>query len=143
MSLGTAAEADALRLVLTLTLARDEAAALLARAVEVDGLWPSAVLAALAERLPADPHLWRDVAATLDRRLAPRLTALAGRPLCDLLPRLSGDDLDVADLAAFLWSQVRRRERALAPVLARAAREIEARIVADAGRASLSDRTCP
>jgi hypothetical protein len=138
MSLGTAAEADALRLVLTLTLARDEAAALLARADEVDGLWPSVVVATLAERLAADPRLWREVAATLDRRLAPRLAALAGRPLCDLLPWLSGDDrLDVADLAAFLWSQVRRRERALAPVLARAVREIEARIVADAGRRAL------
>lgn len=132
MAFGTADEAAALRLVLTLTLARDEAAALLA--VEVDGLWPSAVVAALAERLAADAPLWRDVAALLDRRLAPRLSALAGRPLPDLLAALSAPDLDVADLAAFLWSQVRRRERALAPVLARAAREIEARIVADAGR---------
>jgi len=130
-----APEAGALRLVLTLALTRREAAGLLARAGEVECLWPSAVVAALGDALVGDEQLWREVTATLDDRLAPWLAELGGRPLRDLLARVSGDaDVDVPALTALLWSLIRRRQRALGPVLARMDREVEGLIVADAGR---------
>lgn len=130
-----APEAGALRLVLTLALTRGEAAGLLARAGEDECLWPSAVVAALGDALVDDEQLWREVTATLDRRLAPWLAELGGRPLRDLLARVDADaDVDVPALAALLWSLIRRRQPALGPVLARVVREVEGLIVADAGR---------
>lgn len=128
-------EAGALRLVLALALTPREAAGLLARAGEVERLWPSAVVAALGDAVAGDEQLWREVTATLDDRLAPWLAELGGQPLRDLLARVSGDDdVDVPALTALLWSLVRRRQRALGPLLAHVVREVEGLIVADAGR---------
>lgn len=130
-----APEAGALRLVLTLALSRREAAGLLARAGDGECLWPSAVVAALGDALVGDEQLWREVTATLDDRLAPWLAELGGRPLRDLLARVDADaDVDVPALTALLWSLIRRRQRGLGPLLARVVREVEDRIVADAGR---------
>lgn len=130
-----APEAAALRLVLTLALSTREAADLLARATNVDGLWPSAVVAALGDALVDDEQLWREVTVILDQRLAPWLAEFGDRPLRDLLARVSGEiDVDAPALAALLWSLVRRRQRALGPVLARLVRETYGLIVADAGR---------
>lgn len=135
-------DAAALRLVLGLVLSRREALQL-ARPVlpEVDGLWPSAVVAALVDRLPADPVLWRDLAGLLDARLAPWLADLDARSPAAALRRLPDDgEPDIPALAALLWSLARRRSRALAPLLARLVCEVEARIVADAGRRAREHR---
>lgn len=135
-------EAAALRLVLGLVLTRREAAER-ARSLqlEVDALWPSAVVAALADIAAADPARWRELGALLDARLAPWLADLEGRSLAAALHALpGGDELDVPALAALVWSLVRRRSRALAPVLARLVCEVEALIVADAGRRTREPR---
>lgn len=135
---GEAPEAGALRLVLTLALSEGEAGHLLARATGAEHLWPSAAVAALAEAAMGDEALWRELAATLDARLAPWLAACGDRPLRDVAARLAADvDVDVPALTALLWSLVRRRQRALGPALARLVREIEGRIVGDVGRRDL------
>ncbi|MCY1013095.1 hypothetical protein OV079_47710 [Nannocystis pusilla] len=93
--------------MLALALTPREAAGLLARAGEVERLWPSAVVAALGDAVAGDEQLWREVTATLDDRLAPWLAELGGQPLRDLLARVSGDDdVDVPALTALLgrWS---------------------------------------
>jgi len=135
-------EAAALRLLLALTLSKREAAALLARGAEADGLWPSVVLSELADALVAEPARWPELRAILDRRLAPWLDELAACPLCDLLARLPRDetDLDIVALAALLWSLVRRRQPALMAVLARVVYEAERLILADAGRRACHHR---
>lgn len=129
------AETAALRLVLGLVLSPREAAER-ARSLglEVDALWPSAIVAALVDGAD-DPARWRDLAVLLDARLAPWLTELERGSLAASLRTLPrGDDLDVPALAALLWSLARRRSRALAPVLARLVCEAEAQIVAAVGR---------
>lgn len=135
-------EAAALRLLLALTLSAREAAALLVQgaALEVDGVWPSVVVAGLAEAMVAEPSRWPAVAALLDRRLAPWLAGLVDRPIREVVARLPRDEasVDIASLAALLWSLVRRRQPALMAVLARVLREVERLIAADAGR-----RACP
>ena len=131
-------EAAALRLVLGLVLSRQETATMLARRLgaAVDGLWPSVVVAGLADAFIAEPGRWPEVRATLDRRLAPWLAELAYRPLFEVLSRLPREEegLDIAGLAALLWSLVRDRQPALGAVLARVVGEAERLIVADAGR---------
>jgi hypothetical protein len=79
-------------------------------------------------------------AGPLSLRLAPWLAELADCPLRDVVARLPRDEtsLDIAALAALLWSLVRRRQPALMAVLARMVREAERLIAADAGR-----RACP
>lgn len=141
------ADATALRLLFTLALSPRELAELRAthrpeRALDV--LWPSALVAELVEQLADDPDLWRAVAGRLDRRLAPWLVRLAARPAREVLGPLD-DAGSVPALAARLWSLARRREPALAQVLARLACELERLIVAEAGRhalSAMSPRTC-
>lgn len=134
--------AAALRLLLALTVSAREAAELLVQGttLEVDGVWPSVVVAGLADAMVAEPSRWPPVALLLDRRLAPWLAELADCPLRDVVARLPRDEtsLDIAALAALLWSLVRRRQPALMAVLARMVSEAERLIAADAGR-----RACP
>lgn len=137
------AEAAALRLLLALTLSDREAAALLVRGtgIEADGLWSSVVVARLADACIAEPACRRELVAVLDLRLAPWLEDLSACSLCDLLARLPRDDtgLDIAALAALLWSLVRRGQPAVVAVLARVVHEAERLILADAGRRSCRD----
>ena len=136
-------EAAALRLLLALTLSDREAAAMLVRGtgIEADGLWPSVVVARLADAFITEPACRRELGVVLDRRLAPWLTDLSACSLCDLLARLPRDDtnLDIAALAALLWSLVRRRHPAVVALLARVVHEAERLILADAGRRSCRD----
>lgn len=133
----------ALRLLLMLTLTPREVAELWTACLpgrDLDGLWPSSRVADLALALVDEPSLWRAVAGVLEQRLAPWLAPIAARPLRESLALLSREGAaDVPALAALVWSLVRRREAALAPVLARVVGELERVIVAEAGRLALQD----
>lgn len=122
--------AHALRLVLVIALDRDAVGACLGAGEAVSAsLWPSTLYAWAAETAARSPRVFERCATVLDHALAPWMGPYADAPVGRIAEALSTADGAAAlagpEVAAALWSLVRRRERGLEPILERLTREAE------------------
>lgn len=123
--------ARALRVVLVLALDRASVASCLgAGRAEGHEVWPSTLYAWAAEAAARSPRVWERCARAIDAALggwvSPYEDASAAR-IAELL-RLGDAAMTGEEIAAALWTLVRRREPGLARITERLAGEVEVQL---------------
>ncbi|MBX3272454.1 MAG: hypothetical protein KF729_19500 [Sandaracinaceae bacterium] len=119
--------APALRIALVVGLDCAAVARCLGEPGELAGVWPSTLYAWAAETALRSPRVWARCATALDHALGGALPSSgSSAALARLLTERDGATaLCAREIAAVLWALVRRREPALAPMIARLTREAE------------------
>lgn len=121
-------EAQALRLVLAITLDRDTAAACMGVADdEATSLWPSSLYRVLSVAALASPAVWERCERCVDHALGPCAVRFENRSPAELVQLFAQgrDACSGLELAALLWAVVRRRCPAAAAISGRLGLEIE------------------
>lgn len=117
----------ALRLVTVVALDRARVADCLDVGTEPLGLWPSSLYGWLAESAARSPVVWDRCRAAVDDALAPWVAPFRQASVAEITQALTARDgaMGGEEIAAALWSLVRRRDPALDSLVERLAEEAE------------------
>lgn len=125
--------ASALRIVLTVSISRNDASRLMSRLTgeEASELWSSTVYHWLAHHMLSSPVGWYWGSRALDTTLSEEMKHLSDLPPQQLANSLYNNQgaWNAEELAALLWTLVRRRDLFLSSLLTRMTQEVEIAIL--------------
>ena len=119
---------QALRLVLVIALDRDVAARCIDRSAdEAESQWPSSLFGSVALAALESPLVWRRCSVLLDAAFGDLSDRCERLPAFEIVGRFGKGRhaLSMLELAAMLWSLLRRSQRSLDPIIERLGVELE------------------
>ncbi len=137
LQVSSRATVDALRLVLLAGIDREVAAAAMGfGAADAVARWPSGVYAALARTATTSPVVWHRCKTLLDATFGDVSDRFGAKPASEVAQFISEGRsvLSVFEIAAMLWSLLRRSQATLDRVIARLGGELEVVAFAPASR---------